>query len=66
MRKVGIAGAGAVGSACAMALALRRSADAIILVNRMGRHEAPESPRTSPTVQQWAIPPRSAVPTFRP
>ena len=34
MRKVGIVGAGAVGAACAMALALRHSADEIVLVNR--------------------------------
>jgi L-lactate dehydrogenase len=34
MRKVGVVGAGAVGAACAMSLALRRSADEIILVNR--------------------------------
>jgi L-lactate dehydrogenase len=34
MGKVGIVGAGAVGAACAMALALRRSADEILLVNR--------------------------------
>lgn len=34
MRKVGIVGAGAVGAACAMALALRNSADEIVLVNR--------------------------------
>jgi len=34
MRKVGIVGAGAVGAACAMALALRHSTDEIVLVNR--------------------------------
>jgi L-lactate dehydrogenase len=34
VRKVGIVGAGAVGAACAIALALRRSADEILLVNR--------------------------------
>lgn len=34
MRKVGIVGAGAVGAACTMALALRHSADEIVLVNR--------------------------------